>query len=141
MKNIKKKSSGIKTTVIREEKRKYYVYKYEAWELEGCDVTFMHSAYSIVDGSYIGNIEDAESLGKRFGITPQRFGKNGVASIGFSKKFKRWYGWSHRAICGFKLGSIVKEGSVTAEYMKVGFKAKTYKDAKKMAIAFAKSVS
>ena len=32
------------------------------------------------------------------------------ASIGFAEKNQSWYGWSHRAIAGFKVGSKVKMG-------------------------------
>ena len=34
------------------------------------------------------------------------------ASIGFAKKNQSWYGWSHRAINGFKVGSRVKMGDI-----------------------------
>lgn len=80
-----------------------------------------------------------------------------VCSIGFNEKEQKWYGWSHRAIFGFGIGSIVEEGSCcassgwTEEYLKehpdenlslpVGFKAETLEDAKRMAIAFADSVA
>ena len=30
--------------------------------------------------------------------------------LGFSEKEQKWYGWSHRAICGFGVGSKVKKG-------------------------------
>ncbi len=30
--------------------------------------------------------------------------------VGFSPKDKKWYGWSHRAIFGFKVGSTCKKG-------------------------------
>lgn len=33
-----------------------------------------------------------------------------VSSIGFSPSEKKWYGWSHRAICGFGIGSEVRKG-------------------------------
>lgn len=33
-----------------------------------------------------------------------------VANIGFSEKENKWYGWSHRAIFGFTIGSEVKFG-------------------------------
>jgi hypothetical protein len=80
-----------------------------------------------------------------------------VCSIGWCASEQKWYGWSHRAICGFKLGDVVKEGDctnspgVTAECLKdhpgwdlslpIGFEAKTLEDCKRMAIAFAESVS
>ncbi len=30
--------------------------------------------------------------------------------VGFSPKHGKWYGWSHRAICGFEVGSTCKKG-------------------------------
>ena len=80
-----------------------------------------------------------------------------VASIGYSYKNKKWYGWSNRAICGFEIGNYVSKGDITntcgfsKSYLKehpkddfslkVGFTAKTTNDCKRMAIAFAKGVS
>jgi hypothetical protein len=49
--------------------------------------------------------------------------------------------WSHRAIYGFAIGDTVKEGDCVADYLPIGFTAKTKADCKKMAIAFARSVS
>ena len=78
-----------------------------------------------------------------------------VCSIGFSAKDDKWYGWSHRAVCGFAIGDIIDKehvmayddvegaGATLAKFgkMPVGFKCKTFNDCKKCAIAFAKSVS
>jgi len=80
-----------------------------------------------------------------------------TACIGFNRKEQKWYGWSHRAYHEFGIGDVVKEGSTCSssgylpEYLKVhpekdlslpvGFVAKTLLDAKKMAIAYADSVS
>ncbi len=61
--------------------------------------------------------------------------------LGFSEEEQKYFGWSHRGICGFSISDVVKEGDVTAGELEVGFKAKTLEDAKKMAKAFAESVS
>lgn len=37
--------------------------------------------------------------------------KYGVCSIGFNEKKELWYGWSHRAICSFGVGSTMKKNS------------------------------
>lgn len=37
--------------------------------------------------------------------------KSKVCSIGWSPSEQKWYGWSHRAISGFVVGSEVKKGS------------------------------
>ena len=109
-------------------------------------------------GDWIGDPRIAFHLCKKYGIKPEKSDpSHNVCSIGFSSKDSKWYGWSHRAICGFKIGDEVKEGDCTAssgwtdEYISthpeenkslpVGFVAKTIEDAKRMAIAFAESVS
>lgn len=66
-------------------------------------------AVSTIDGSYIGNIEYAEQLRAR-GIAAQARPGNRVASIGFCEAEQKWYGWSHRGMCGFGVGSEVRKG-------------------------------
>ena len=79
-----------------------------------------------------------------------------TCSIGYSPKENKWYGWSHRAIYGFTVGDVVKEGDLTAssgfveEYriqhpdedmaLPVGYRARDLNGAKRMAIAFASAV-
>ena len=107
------------------------------------------------DGKYVGTIDDVNRNVKH-GIVPEAFGDNGVCSIGKSWKDGKWYGWSHRAMYGFKIGDIAEEGDCcttsgwTDEYLEthkdelpvpVGFEAKTEEDCKRMAIAFASSVA
>lgn len=117
------------------------------------------SAYSLRDNSYIGDLKTAKILWKKYGVEVFELAdpSNKVCSIGFSPKEQKWYGWSHRAIHGFKIGDVVKEGDCTnssgwcdsylAEHpeadkrLPVGFKARTLEDARLMAIAFAGSVS
>jgi hypothetical protein len=71
----------------------------------------MISAYTD-NGDYIGNPEDAKFLCKRMRLTNlQKVDPSHcVVSIGFSEKEQKWYGWSHRAIYGFGIGSIVQKG-------------------------------
>lgn len=78
--------------------------------------------YSKIDGSYftrVGNEEDKEWLLKK-GITEQLQscggkrpeGENpGTVSLGFNPKEQKWYGWSHRAVFGFGIGSKCKQGN------------------------------
>jgi hypothetical protein len=92
------------------------------------------------------------------GIKPEKsHPDNAVCSIGFCDREQKWYGWSHRAICGFGIGDVVKEGDCCASSrwtedflqahlkrdvsLPVGFTARTLDDAKKMAIAFAENVA
>lgn len=72
---------------------------------------------------------------KKHGIVPEG------GSIGFSEKEQKWYGWSHRAIYGFGIGSKVKKGDAGYNPEKGEWVAKTLDDAKKMAIDFAEGVS
>ena len=113
------------------------------------------------DGFWIGDQRRAQYLCEELGIRPIPHPKTErgallPCSIGFCEKEQKWFGWSHRAICGFGVGDIVKEGDCTAssgwtaEYLAehpeadkslpVGFKAENLDDAKRMAIAFADSV-
>lgn len=73
----------------------------------------MESAYT-PDGCYIGNVSWAIRLYSQ-GIVPElRQGsikeKNHPCSIGFCERKQKWYGWSHRAIYGFGIGSVVRVG-------------------------------
>lgn len=93
------------------------------------------------DGSYIGSERDAKFLCDNKGIRPEKSkDENEVASIGYSSKDRKWYGWSHRAIYGFKPGDKVSEGDAI-EGVDPGFEVKTEDDARTVAIAFASSVS
>ncbi len=115
------------------------------------------SAYTS-SGDYIGDKKTAHFLCVKKGIKPEKISpsNNKVCSIGFCEAKQKWYGWSHRAIFGFGIGDIVKEGDCTAssgwtaEYLKehpdedgslpIGFQAKDLDDARRMAVAFAESV-
>ena len=63
--------------------------------------------YSKFDNSYmtfVGLEKDLEFLADRE-ITEEL-----THGVGFSPKDNKWYGWSHRAICGFEVGSTCKKG-------------------------------
>jgi len=68
-------------------------------------------AYS-PDGGFIGLEDEAKKFVER-GIVPQ-LRPDSVAgnscSIGFSEAEQKWYGWSHRAMFGFGIGSVVTKG-------------------------------
>ncbi len=109
------------------------------------------------DDKYIGGIDDLNYLLDRGIYDIQTFGDCKCCAIGFNEDEQKWYGWSHRAICGFGIGHIVKEGNCEAssgenlkEYpdgsiedvgIPVGFECRTVEDCKRCAIAFAESVS
>ena len=140
-------------------------YRYEK-PFKGVEGFYIPSVFN-GKGEYIGDIKTLEMLLNK-GIIPEVMPKNKhdkkanagmgcTCSIGKSVKDDKWYGWSHRAIHGFKIGDKVKKGDCcassgwTEEYLKkhpkedlslpIGFVAKTEKDTKRMAIAFAESVS
>lgn len=122
----------------------------------GSDGCWMTVAYNH-NGDYIGDPKTAYRLCVKREILPEKITpERNVCSIGYSKKKRKWFGWSHRAIYGFKVGDKVKKGDCcatsgwTEEYLKthtdenvlpIGFKAKTKEDTRRMAIAFASSVS
>jgi hypothetical protein len=125
-------------------------------EFGGGDVV-LHSAYT-PNGDYVGDPKMARLLVAKKGIAPEKADpKHDVCSIGYSEKDGKYYGWSHRAICGFKIGDKVKRGDLTSssgwtdEYLKEhpevgralpeGFEAKNKGDTRRMAIAFAEAVS
>jgi len=72
--------------------------------------------YSKVDGAYltrVGMENDLNFLLKR-GITEQiqdGYGEPKTCCMGFNPIEQKWYGWSHRAIFGFGIGSECKKGS------------------------------
>ena len=73
--------------------------------------------YSKIDGSYltrVGMEGDLDYL-LRLGVTEQLQNCNNTEgnsiNIGFNPLEQKWYGWSHRAIFGFGIGSKCKKGS------------------------------
>ncbi len=79
-------------------------------EFGGEDYT-MKIAYT-PDGSYIGSPKTAYRLCMKRGIKPEKASADhNVCSIGYCEKEKKWYGWSHRALYGFGIGSMMKTDS------------------------------
>jgi len=76
------------------------------------DSVVLDSCYN-EQSEYVGDFETAAFL-YNLGIRPECIPGNKVCSIGFQEEEGKWYGWSHRAICGFGVGDIVKEGDCTA---------------------------
>ncbi len=101
--------------IIRERHYEHYDIRDEVWNPEGAPDLEPHLmkklAYS-KQGDWIGSSKEAYRLVKRFGI--EQFEKTEedhcVCSIGYSPSEKKWYGWSHRAIYGFTIGSTCKKG-------------------------------
>jgi hypothetical protein len=73
---------------------------------------FSMASVMTLDDVYVGNISHAWNLLK-CGITkPERGGSRSgnICNIGYSNTDGKWYGWSHRAMFGFEIGSEVKKG-------------------------------
>jgi hypothetical protein len=97
--------------------------------------------------------ENQAKLVAKYGITELAYPSptSTIRHMGYSPSRKQWYGWSHRAVAGFGIGSRVKSGDVLAndvdplpgmrKTFPVGYTAKTMDDAKAMAAAFALAVS
>jgi hypothetical protein len=135
-----------------------YVVRHELWAHESTEEpTPIRAAYNTA-GDYIGDPKEAFRLWSRFGIRPEKANPaHVVCSIGFSERYQKWYGWSHRAIYGYGVGDVIQEGSLgatsgwTDDYLAehpeenlalpVGFVVRTLDDAKRAAIAFAEAVS
>ncbi len=151
----------IKLLKVRKYKVGYYA---KVEEFSGDDATWENGKTTVItsaytpDGLYIGTTRLANMLYKHYGIEPElRQPNHSVCTIGFSERNRQWYGWSHKAFCGFQIGDEVVSGDITNQtgwtekYLKkhpeadkslpMGFKAKTLEDCKLMAIAFADTVS
>lgn len=107
----------------------------------------MINCYSTDSGHWIGNAKEARFLCKKKGLCQIQKAKpdHCVCSIGFNEKEKRWYGWSHRAICGFGIGNQLFQehfGNEKTLFVEHGEKTiETLDEAKESAIRFAASVS
>lgn len=84
------------------------------------DITTIDCCYSL-GGLFLGGLT---MLKDNFLYNINTFEKakpsHNVASIGFSESETKWYGWSHRAIYGFTIGSEVKRGDCA--YKPINFK-------------------
>lgn len=152
----------MKTQIVSEERRGAILYRVEIWEMEGFPATHMNVAYNL-DGDYIGDWAWADKFAGE-GIYPERTDpSHAVCSVGFSSSKGKWYGWSHRACHSFTVGDRVDSADhlcATTGYidgyleslppeereqkdkrLPVGFEAKTLADARRMAVAYAESVS
>jgi hypothetical protein len=119
-----------------------YEIRTEMWELvEGEEPSETTAAYNL-NGIYIGNEKSAKVICKKKGIIPEPAKDgDGICTVGFCANESKYYGWSHRAMYGFKIGDVVEEGDATDESLPIGFTANTMADARCMAVAFANSVS
>lgn len=84
-------------------KYKYYYTEWETQTMDGFPSIRSNSAFSY-DGIYLGSSVWAYRLVKKYGIQKwyKRTKTSTIASIGYNPDTKKWYGWSHRAICAFR---------------------------------------
>ena len=84
--------------------------------------------------------ENVDDICKKYNIT-----KRGKGSTGLDEEKGIWYGWSHRAICGFKIGDKIFEedfGDDKTKFTEHGSKPiKTLADAQLAAERFSDYVS
>jgi hypothetical protein len=103
----------------------------EEWSIGGANPQLIRGFYTL-NGKYIGDEKTFNRLWNEFGI--RQFDTaavvDTVCSIGFSPDENAWYGWSHRAISKFKVGTHYR-----------GRQAQTLTEAKVMAREFAEDVS
>lgn len=102
-------------------------------EYGGTGALEMRNAYTRA-GDYVGDWKMAQMLWDKYRIVPQnRTPDSGVTTVGFSERDSKWYGWSHRAICGFAVG----DKKFTNEEEEIT----TIDEAQQEAMEFAESVS
>lgn len=114
----------------------------------------LKSAFTIPEGYYIGDSKMAHRLIVQRGIKPEPRKPNDpeandgwgyICTIGFSEREQAWFGWSHRAICGFEIGDKIFDpnyGHDLLETKRHGEEViKNLDQAKQAAINFAESVS
>lgn len=65
---------------------------------------------SDVDESIIDILAEYEICELHSTFKPDKMHTYPVANYGFSEKQQKWYGWSHRALYGFEIGSEIKKG-------------------------------
>jgi hypothetical protein len=145
LKLLTESSDGIEKKLLDIEELPYYDIKKEIWKVFDSS-TEMESAYN-KNNKYIGPSKLAKNLVKNFGI--KEFDvideDDNVCSIGFNPDKGIWYGWSHRAIVGFKIGDKIFEekfGNDNTLFTKHGKNSiKTLDQAKESAKNFARYVS
>lgn len=106
---LQEATTSVAKELISVQKFKGYEVRTELYDGDtyGCEDFEVKSAYSDT-GIYVGDPAMAKQLIVKLGIRPQLADhSHSVASIGFQKEEAKWYGWSHRAICGFGVGDRI----------------------------------
>ena len=108
---------GIKIKIEEYEKntdKKIAVYDYYE-KIAKLDLkkSYLISCYNEED-KYIGNVEMVYDFIMKHKINFFDIAKpnNRVCSIGYNAKDKKWFGWSHRALCGFGVGDTCRKENI-----------------------------
>lgn len=97
----------IKQILTRRRYKKGFEVRTELWEDPAGQEIEMVSAYNLA-GDYIGTLYFAFYLIDRVGVLPELASpEHRVCSVGFNAREQKWYGWSHRYICGFGIGDML----------------------------------
>lgn len=131
--------------------RKYaqygFLYRREIVDNQAGGTVELKNCYSLDTGQWIGNSKVANFLCRKKGLRQlqKTNPRHSVCSIGFSEDEQKWYGWSHRAICGFGIDDKLfeeKYGDEHTPFVEHGEKTiESLGDAKLAASRFASSVS
>lgn len=102
--------------LIKKIEHKYVNIHIESWKYGEGESDLMVSVYS-KNGFYLGSVEDYMRLYDTFKIcedfTPYNTNKkDSTICCGYSPLNNKYYGWSHRAIRGFTVGSSIKRGDI-----------------------------
>jgi hypothetical protein len=131
----------IDVQVLSVDKRGPYEIRHEIWCAGAQDPPDfrpieMTAAYT-PSSDYIGDLDMARKVCDELRIVPEKSDPTHcVCTIGKSEDGK-WYGWSHRAIRGFGVGDRIGPNDADLPQIPI----KTDREARQMAIAFARSVS
>lgn len=144
------KSPYIIKEILFQRTYQHHIYRKEAVDdsdYGGDGKLIMVNCYSTYCGAWIGDNEAASFLCNKRGLSKLqlRTPTSTICTIGFNEEKQEWYGWSHRAICGFGIGDKIfdrRYGTEETPFKQRGSKdIKSLVDAKLAAKKFAKYVS
>lgn len=112
--NTKRRILKMLQKIVRERKYPYYDIRDELWENPepGKPPVFMRKLAYTKTGDWIGSSKEAYRKVHNLGITEFEKTDPGhcVCSIGFAPEKELWFGWSHRMMASFGVGSTCKKG-------------------------------
>jgi len=101
-----------------------------------------YNAYDIKTGLYIGTPKLAQLLYTKLRIKPCAISDRSIiASIGYRRFTKMWFGWNSRYIRGFTIGQVIPEGDMMTDVIPIETRIKNRDQSKMLAIEFVKLIS